>query len=70
VGLVLDKEALEQVFSEYFGFLCQSFHRVFYIHYHPSSGAGTLDQIMANVTIELSLNPLPKEKKKRFLEHK
>jgi hypothetical protein len=27
VGIVVDKEALEQVFSEYFGFPCQSFHQ-------------------------------------------
>jgi hypothetical protein len=30
VGFVVDKAALGQVFSEYFGFPCQSFH-----HNHP-----------------------------------
>jgi hypothetical protein len=33
VGFVLEKVALEQVFSEYFGFLCQfSFHQLLHIH--------------------------------------
>jgi hypothetical protein len=36
VGFVVDKEALGQVFSEYFGFPCQSFHR--YLHYHNHPG--------------------------------
>jgi hypothetical protein len=36
VGFVVDKAALEQVFSEYFGFLCQSpFHRFLHHHNHP-----------------------------------
>jgi hypothetical protein len=39
VGFVVDKVALGQVFSEYFGFLWQfSFHRMLHIHiiiYHP-----------------------------------
>jgi hypothetical protein len=35
VGFVLDKAALEQVFSEYFGFLCQSFHQFLYHHNLP-----------------------------------
>jgi hypothetical protein len=33
---VVDKAALEQVFSQYFGFLCQSFHQ--FIHHHKHSG--------------------------------
>jgi hypothetical protein len=35
VGFVVDKAALGQVFSEYFGFPCQPFHR--FLHYlnHP-----------------------------------
>jgi hypothetical protein len=37
VGFVVDKAALEQAFSEYFGFLCQAFHRLIHTHHHPSS---------------------------------
>jgi hypothetical protein len=45
VGSVVDKVALGQVFSEYFGFPCQSsFHQLLHNHPHPSSGAGTIDQ--------------------------
>jgi hypothetical protein len=36
VGFVVDKAALGQVFSEYFGFPCQSFHR--FLHYHNHRG--------------------------------
>jgi hypothetical protein len=36
VGFVVDKVALGQVFSEYFGFPCQSFHR--FLHYHNQPG--------------------------------
>jgi hypothetical protein len=44
VGFVVDKVALEQVFSEYFGFPCQSsFHQLLHDH-HRSSGAGTIGQ--------------------------
>jgi hypothetical protein len=35
VGFVVDKAALGQVFSEYFGFLCQSFHQLLHHHNHP-----------------------------------
>jgi hypothetical protein len=35
VGFVVDKAALEQVFSEYFGFPRQSFHRFLHRHNHP-----------------------------------
>jgi hypothetical protein len=36
VGYVVDKVALGQVFSEYFGFPCQSlFHKIFHPHNHP-----------------------------------
>jgi hypothetical protein len=35
VGFVVDKVALGQVFSEYFGFPCQSsFHQILH-HHHP-----------------------------------
>jgi hypothetical protein len=37
--------ALGQVFSEYFGFPCQSlFHQFLHTRHHPSSGAGTIGQ--------------------------
>jgi hypothetical protein len=36
VGFVVDKEALEQVFSEYFGFPCQSFRQ--FLHHHNQPG--------------------------------
>jgi hypothetical protein len=35
VGFVLDKAALGQVFSEYFGFPCQSFHQFLHNRNHP-----------------------------------
>jgi hypothetical protein len=44
VGFLIDKIALGQVFSEYFGFPCQSaFHLLLHTH-HLSSGAGTRGQ--------------------------
>jgi hypothetical protein len=47
--------ATAEVFSEYSGFPCQSFHRL--LHTHPSSEAGTLCQIVAD-----SVSPRPKNK--------
>jgi hypothetical protein len=35
VGFVVDKAAVGQVFSEYFGFPCQSFHQFLHHHIHP-----------------------------------
>jgi hypothetical protein len=61
VGFVVDKVALKQVFSEYFGFPCQfSFHRMLQIHHHLSSGAGTIGQLVADVPSGLS-HPTPKK---------
>jgi hypothetical protein len=34
-GFVVDKAALGQVFSEYFGFHCQSFYQFLHHHIHP-----------------------------------
>jgi hypothetical protein len=48
---VVDKAALGQDFSEYFYFPCQSFRHT---HHHPSSGAGTLGKISADVPNGLS----------------
>jgi hypothetical protein len=62
VGFVVDKVALDQVFSEYFGFSCQfSFHRLLHTHHLPS-GAGTISQLLADVPSGLS--PHPKKLKK------
>jgi hypothetical protein len=59
---------LEQVISEYFGFLCQfSFHRLLNTHY-LSSGAGTLDQLVADVPRGLSLTPRQEIINKKFWE--
>jgi hypothetical protein len=64
VGFVVDKVALEQVFSEYVGFPCQfSFHPLLHIHHHLSSGAGAVGQLMADVPSGLGLAP-PQETKK------
>jgi hypothetical protein len=51
VGFVEDKAALEQGFSEYFGFPCQfSFYRLLHIHHHYlSSLAGTIGQLVADI---------------------
>jgi hypothetical protein len=64
MGFVVDKVALGQVFSEYFGFRCQFFfHQLLYIHHHHlSSGAGTIGQTVADVPSGLS--PHPKKLKK------
>jgi hypothetical protein len=34
-GFVVDKAALGQVFFEYFGFPCQTFHQFLHHHSHP-----------------------------------
>jgi hypothetical protein len=55
VGSVVDKVELGQVCSEYFGFPCHfSFHQL--LHIHPSSGAGTIGQLV-DVPSGLSLTP-------------
>jgi hypothetical protein len=57
VGFMVDKVVLGQVFSECFGFPYQfSFHRLHHTH-HLSSGAGTIDQLVADVPSGLSLTP-------------
>jgi hypothetical protein len=55
VGFVVNKVALGQVFSKYFGFPCRSFHRVLHSHLHPSSSAAAIGQIMAHIPTRLSL---------------
>jgi hypothetical protein len=52
----VDKVALRQVFSEYFGFSCHfAFHRL--LHNHLSPGAGTVGQTVVVVPSGLSLAP-------------
>jgi hypothetical protein len=57
VGFVVDKVALGQVLSENVRFPCQfSLHRLLHTH-HLSSGAGTADQLVADVPSGVSLTP-------------
>jgi hypothetical protein len=66
MGFVVDKVALGQVVSEYFGFPFQfSFHQL--LHTHLSSGAGSIRQLVADVPSGLSLNPHPSKLKKESL---
>jgi hypothetical protein len=55
VGFVVDKAALGQVFSEYFGFACQSFHRFLHYHYHP----GLTNRPLSGRSVEWTLIPPP-----------
>jgi hypothetical protein len=41
--------ALGQVFWKYFDFLCHPFHRPLHSQYYPSSGAGTVGRMVADV---------------------
>jgi hypothetical protein len=57
VRFVVDKVALGQGFSEYFGFPCQlSFHLLLHIHL-LSTGTGTIGELVADVPSGLSLTP-------------
>jgi hypothetical protein len=57
VGFSVDKVALEQVFSKYFGFSSQFLiHRMLHIH-HLSFGPRRIGQFVADVPIGLSLTP-------------
>jgi hypothetical protein len=42
-GFVVDKTALGQVFSDYFGFPCQSFDQ--FVHHHNHPGLAQYDDI-------------------------
>jgi hypothetical protein len=55
VGFVVDKAALGQVFSEYFGFPCQSFHQFLHHHDHP----GLAQQAIGGRSVEWTLIPPP-----------
>jgi hypothetical protein len=68
VGFVVDKVVLGQVYSEYFGFPCQSsFHQL--LHNHPhllvSSGAGKIGQKWPQYK-GLDPTPLPIKKNSKF----
>jgi hypothetical protein len=55
VGFVVDKVALGNVFSEFFGFPCQSsFHQLLHNHPYLSSGVGTIGPVVAAVPSRLS----------------
>jgi hypothetical protein len=73
VGFVVDKVALRQVFSEYFGFPCQvSFHQLLHIHHHHHHHhhllywAGNIGQLVADVPSGLSIIP-PQETKEKIM---
>jgi hypothetical protein len=67
MGFVVDNVALGQVSSEYFGFpYLFSFHRLLHIH-HVSYGAGTVDQLVADVPSRLGLTPPNETKKKQTI---
>jgi hypothetical protein len=60
---MVDKVVLGQVFFEYFGFSCHFlFHRMLHTQLPP--GAGTIGQLVADVSSGLSLIPLQETKKK------
>jgi hypothetical protein len=52
VALVVDKAALKQLFSEYFGFIRQAFYRHHHTQHRPSSGACTIDHLVASVIVD------------------
>jgi hypothetical protein len=58
--------ALGQVFSDNFGFPCQStFHGLLHTRHHLSSAVGTTGQIVADVPSGHSLTPPQKKKKNK-----
>jgi hypothetical protein len=61
VGFVVDKMKPEQVFSEYFVFSCQSFHRL--LHTHPSSGADTMGRHTKRTQFHPTTRNIKKERK-------
>jgi hypothetical protein len=68
-GFMVDNLALGQVFSDYFSFLCQSFHWLLHSHLHQSSCAGIIGQIVAHIPSRLSLTP-PQGTMKKALHQK
>jgi hypothetical protein len=67
VGFVVDKVTLGRVFSEYFGFPCQSsFYQILH-HYKQLPGAGTIGQSVAAVPSGPSWTTPPTSEKKKEL---
>jgi hypothetical protein len=70
VGFVVDEAALGQAISEYFGFPCQSFHRLLHIHHHHPSSIiirGWYNRPMVTSVIVDSVSLHPKEEKNFWL---
>jgi hypothetical protein len=64
VGFVVDKVALRQVFSEYFGFPYQSsFHQILHHHNHP--GHLTIGHSVADAPSGPSLDSIPHYARKK-----
>jgi hypothetical protein len=61
VGFLVEKEALGQVFSRYFGSLWDAFHRFLHSYHHASSSvAGTVVYLLAAAIVESApLTPPP-----------
>jgi hypothetical protein len=65
VGFVVEKVALGQVFSEYFGFPCQSsFYQLLHNHPHLSSGDGAIGKKWPQYK-GLSPTPIAIQRKKK-----
>jgi hypothetical protein len=60
--LVVEETTLGRVSSEYFSVLCHSFHQLLHTLHHPSSGADTTGQIVADVPSGFSYT-VPQETK-------
>jgi hypothetical protein len=64
VGFVVDKVALERLFSEYFGFPCKfSFHQILHHHNHP--GQATIGQSVSALPSGPSWTPPPTKRIKK-----
>jgi hypothetical protein len=61
-GFVVDKGLLGQVFYRYYGNPCLAFHRLLYIHLHPSSSSG-VDTIGLLIVDSVPLHPNGKKSK-------
>jgi hypothetical protein len=66
VRYVVEKMPMGQVFCEYLVSPWQSSHQLLHTHHHPSSGAGTIVQIVADVRSGPTHAP-PRETKRKLL---
>jgi hypothetical protein len=64
VAFVVNKVALKNVFSEYFGFLCLYLHQLNHIRHHQSAAAAVVGQIVTDVPNGFRLTPPQGTKKK------